>query len=69
MTRSNTKKKPNSLILGRVFNGKVLDMVDFEIVYFEEINEGKVDRILSVMEQDLVRQLPLRDFPGRRLRV
>ena len=39
---SNTKKKPNSLTIGRIFDKKVLDMVEFEIVKLEEIDDGKV---------------------------
>lgn len=45
MFGSNTKKRPNNLIVGRTYNHQVLDMVEFGIENFKPMVEFKVPKI------------------------
>lgn len=39
MFGSNSKKRPNNIVLGRTFDWKVLDMVEFGINSFQSIED------------------------------
>jgi len=42
MYGSNQKKRPNNIILGRTFDGQLLDMIELGIVGIKQLNEFKV---------------------------
>lgn len=35
---SNSKKRPNNVVIGRTFNGKILDMVELGLLEFNSID-------------------------------
>jgi hypothetical protein len=40
--RANSKKRPDMITMGRIFNKKILDMLEMQILSIEDVDEGKV---------------------------
>lgn len=45
MFGSNTKKRPNNIIIGRTYDEHILDMVEFGFDNFKSLNEFKISKI------------------------
>ena len=54
-TASHSKKRPNNLVLGRTFDGRVLDMMEFEVDGFASLSEFKVCAYLEWIRRQDVR--------------
>lgn len=51
---STSKKRPNNLILGRIFENEVLDMVELGIKHYQAMSEFKNDKIGTCVKPCLV---------------
>lgn len=54
MFGSSTKKRPNNLILGRLFENELLDMVELGITNYKSLNDFKNEKIASHCKPCLV---------------
>ncbi|KAI8129524.1 putative ribosome production factor 2 [Lucilia cuprina] len=51
---STSKKRPNNLILGRIFENEILDMVELGIKHYQAMSEFKTDKIGTCVKPCLV---------------
>lgn len=54
MFGSSSKKRPNNLIIGRMYELQLLDMVEFHIKQYKGLQEFKIDKIGTMVKPAII---------------